>query len=194
MLLDAYGAIILPLLAFGLVGSLLGSGSLTASVAPLVAFGARPILAAASTLVVALVTCTALGAVLAGVLALVAHGGGDPPLVRDTLASAYAGGLGGAAYASFFAFGASFGPRGGGRAVLLVVDYLFGISGGVVSLLTPRAHLRNLLGGPAPMDLPGAASAALLVLLAVAYLALTLLRFRPRASPSAPSSRQSTAP
>jgi hypothetical protein len=178
VLLDAYGAIILPFITYGLVGSLLGSGSLPASVAPLVAFGARPVLAATAILLVALSACTALGAVLAAVLALLAHGGGDPPVIRDALASAYAGGLGGAAYASFFAMGASLGRRGGGRAVLLVVDAVFGISGGVVSLLTPRAHLRNLLGGAPPMDLPGGASAAALVLLAGAYVALTLFRLR----------------
>jgi hypothetical protein len=178
VLLDAYGAIVLPLLAFGLVGSLVGSSSLSANLAPLTAYGAPPVLAAATTLGVALVPCITLGAVLAALLAIVAHGSGDPPVARDALASAYAGALGGAAYASLFALGSSLGRRGGGRALLLVADWFFGAAGGVLSLVTPRAHLRNLLGGAAPMDLPGGASAAVLVLLTVAYLAATLARSR----------------
>jgi hypothetical protein len=178
VLLDAYGAIVLPLLAFGLVGSLVGSRSLSANLAPLNAYGAPPVLTAATTLGVALVPTVALGAVLAALVAIVAHGSGDPPVARDALASAYAGALGGMAYASLFALGSSFGRRGGGRALLLVADWLLGAAGGVTSLLTPRAHLRNLLGGTAPMDLSGGASAAVLVLLTVAYLGATLARSR----------------
>ena len=47
-------------------------------------------------------------------VAALAHGAGDPPVARDALASAWVAGLGGAAYASLFCFGASFGKRGGG--------------------------------------------------------------------------------
>jgi hypothetical protein len=178
VLLDAYGAIVLPLLAFGLVGALVGSRSFSASIAPLAAYGARPVLAAATSLGVALVPCVVVGALLAALVAIIAHGSGDPPLARDALASAYAGALGGAAYASLFALGSSFGRRGGGRALLLIADWLFGAAGGVLSLLTPRAHLRNVLGGAAPMDLSSGWSTAVLVLLTVAYLGATLARSR----------------
>ena len=178
VLLDAFGAIVLPLLAFGLVGGLVGSGSFAAGIAPLAAFGARPVLAAAATLTVVVASCTAAGGVLAAVVALLAHGSGDPPVVSDALASAYAGSLGGAAYASFFALGSSFGRSGGGRALFLVLDWIVGAFGGVVSLATPRAHLRNVLGGVGPMGLSGAASAGTLVLLAAIFLGCTLLRSR----------------
>jgi hypothetical protein len=178
VLLDAYGSIILPLLAFGLVGMLVGSGSLASAVAPLVSFGARPVLAAASTLLLAVVSTTALGALLASLLAIVSHGAGDPPLVQDTLASAWAGAAGGAAYACFFTLGSSLGRRGGGRALLLFLDWVFGVSTSAVSLFTPRAHLRNLLGGPGPLDFSGGTSAACLLLLAGAYAAVALARSR----------------
>jgi hypothetical protein len=178
VLIDAFGAIVLPLLAFGLAGALVGSGSLRTTVAPFAAFGARPVMAAASALLVAVVATTMLGSVLAGVLAIIAHGSGDPPLVRDALASAYAGALGGVAYGALFTMGASLGRRGGGRALLLVVDWLLGLAGGAASLITPRAHLRSLLGGPPPMELPGGVSALALLILAACYGAVTLVRFR----------------
>jgi hypothetical protein len=63
--------------------------------------------------------------------------------------------------------GSSFGRRGGGRPVLLVVDWMLGASGGAAALMSPRGHVRNLLGGAPPMDLSERASALLLVALAV---------------------------
>jgi hypothetical protein len=92
-----------------------------------------------------------MAAVLAALVVVVAHGVDDPPLARDAMVSAYVGALGGATYAAFFAMGASFGRRGGGRTVLLVLDWLIGGATGVLGAVTPRAHLRSLLGG-APCD------------------------------------------
>jgi hypothetical protein len=178
VLLDACGAVVLPLLAFGLVGTAVGSRSFPASHAPLTAIGASPILAAGATLAVALATCAAVGAVLACLVAIVAHGSGDPPALGDAFASAYAGALGGAAYASLFALGSCFGKKGGGRGLFLLADWVVGASGGPLSALTPRAHLRNLLGGAGPMNLSGAASAAVLVALTALYVAATLGRSR----------------
>jgi hypothetical protein len=182
-LVGAYGALVLPLLAHALVGAVVGSSSsnarsLAASTAPLVSFGASPARAAAVAVGVAVVACAALGAVLAAAVALLAHGADDPPAAADALASAYAGLLGGAAYAAWFAAGASFGRRGTGRTVLLVVDWLLGAGHGAVALVTPRAHLRNLLGGDAPMGLSGRASTAVLVALAVVCAALAVRRAR----------------
>jgi hypothetical protein len=178
VLIDAFGAIVLPLLAFGLAGSLVGSSSLRSTVTPFAAFGASPVLVAAATLIVAVVATTVLGSALACVLAIIAHGPGDPPLARDALASAYAGALGGLAYGALFTMGASLGRRGGGRALLLVADWLLGLVGGAASLVTPRAHLRSLLGGAPAMDLPGGVSALVLLILAASYAGVTLVRFR----------------
>jgi hypothetical protein len=177
-LVGAYGALALPLLAYALVGAVVGARSLAASTAPLVSFGASPARAAAAAVGVAVAACAALGAVLAALVALVAHGADDPPAAADALASAYAGLLGGAAYAAWFAAGASFGRRGTGRTVLLVADYVLGAGRGAVALVTPRAHLRNLLGGEAPMGLSGRASTAVLVALAVVFALLAVRRAR----------------
>jgi hypothetical protein len=165
-LVEAFGALVLPLLAYSLVGALAGPRSLPASTAPLVSFGARPATAAAVVVGIAVVTCGAVAAVLAPIIAVVAHGVSDPPAPGDALASAYVGALGGAAYAAWFAFGASLGRRGGGRTALLLLDWLMGLGQGVPSLLTPRAHLRSLLGGAPPMQWPERASAAALIVIA----------------------------
>jgi hypothetical protein len=162
-LVDAYGALVLPLLAYAVVGAMLDARSLAASGAPLVAFGAPPARVAAVTLGVAAAAAALMGASVAAVVAVVAHGGSAPPPGRDALVSAYAGALGGAAYAAWFALGASFGRRGGGRAVLLVVDWVLGASGGAAALATPRAHVRNLLGGAPPLGWSERASAVALV-------------------------------
>jgi hypothetical protein len=177
-LLGAYGPLVLPLLAYTLVGSAIGPRSLSSSVAPLVAFGARPAQAATIALVVAATACAFAGAVSAAVVALLAHGAADPPLGRDALASAYVGGLGGVAYGAWFVLGASFGKRGGGRPVLLVVDWLLGAGDGAGALVTPRGHVRNLLGGTPPLDLSERASAGAIVVIAVVCAAIAVRRAR----------------
>jgi hypothetical protein len=166
VLVDAYATLILPLLVYTLVGAVLGGRSLAAATAPLVVFGASPARAALATVAVAVAASVAAGAFVAALVAIVAHGSGDPPAARDALASAYAGALGGAAYAGWFALGASFGKRGGARTWLLIVDWVLGLGRGPVAIITPRAHLRSLLGGAAPMDWSGRASAVALVILA----------------------------
>lgn len=178
VLLGTYGALVLPLLAYVIVGTVLGARSLSGSTAPLVSFGARPQTASAVTIAVALVACVATSSVLATCLALLAHGSADPPLAADAIASAYAGALGGAAYASWFSLGSAFGRRGGGRSVFLVMDWLLGTGSGAAALVSPRAHLRNLLGGAPPVDLSGRASAGALVLLTLFCALLAIRRSR----------------
>jgi hypothetical protein len=168
VLVEAFGALVLPLLAYTLVGAVLGARSLSAATAPLVLFGAPATRAAATTAGVGVIACVTVGATMAAVVALVAHGLSDPPAVGDAAASAFAGAMGGGGYAAWFLVGASFGRRGGGRTALLVADWVLGLGRGRVALFTPRAHLRNLLGGTPPMDWSGRASAAaLLVMIAL---------------------------
>lgn len=177
-LLGSYGPLVLPLLAYTLVGAVVGAQSLSSSTAPLVALGAQPARASAVALLVAAAACTVAGGLVAAVVALLAHGSADATIGRDAIASAYASGLGGAAYAAWFLLGASLGKRGGGRPVLLVVDWLLGATDGAASLATPRGHVRNLLGGTAPMDLSQRASAGVLVVLAIACALIVLKRAR----------------
>ena len=177
VLVDAYGALVLPLLAYTLVGAVVGArGTLGAATAQVVAFGAAPVRAAAVTAGLAVLACAGMAAALAAAVAAVAHGASDPPVAGDALASAWVGGLGGAAYAAWFAMGATLGRRGGGRTVLLVVDWALGVGHGAVALVAPRAHVRSLLGGAGPMDLSGHASAAALVVITVAALAIAVRR------------------
>jgi hypothetical protein len=166
-LIGGYGAVVLPLLTYAQTGAALGSRSLWASTAPLVAFGAAPMRAALVSIGVAAAACGAMGSLLAAVVAFVAHGAADPPPLVDALAAAYGGGLGGLAYASWYCLGASFGRSGRGRTLLLVVDWVVGASGNSGAFLTPRGHVRNLLGGAPPMDMSQRTSAILLLSIAL---------------------------
>jgi hypothetical protein len=168
VLLGAYGALALPLAAYSIVGAAVGGGSLSASVEPFVRLGAAPVRAALSSTAVTACACAAFGALLGAAVAAVAHGVADPPLARDAALSAYAGALGGAAYAAWFVAGAAFGKRGGGRATLLLLDWVVGAGQSGAALLVPRAHLRNMLGGLPPVDFSQRASAAALIVLVLA--------------------------
>jgi len=177
---SVYGALALPFIACALVRAAFGGRSMISSTAPLVAFGASPWRAALASIGVATMATALLGAGLAALVALVAHGVADPPPGRDAIVSAYVGGLGAAAYATWFALGTTFGRRGGGRILFLALDWLLGAAGGATALATPRAHLRNLLGGVSPMNMSERSSAIALVTLAAfcAVLAARLARRR----------------
>jgi hypothetical protein len=168
VLLGAFAPLVLPLLAYVLTGAVVGSRALSASVVPLVSFGATPVRAAMAAVVVAVVACAATSSLLAGAMTVLSHGSTDPPLGGDFIASAYGGAAGGAAYAAWFTMGASIGRRGGGRAALLVVDWVLGAGDGASALASPRAHVRNLLGGRPPMQLSERESAVVLAALALA--------------------------
>jgi hypothetical protein len=178
VLLGAYAPLVLPLLTYALSGVVIGTRSLSLSGAPLVAFGARPAHVTALALSVAIGACALSGGLLAALVDLIAHASADPPLGHDAITCAYAGGLGGGAYASFFALGASFGKRGGGRPLLLVLDWVLGAGDGPIALVAPRAHVRNLFGGTAPAELSERASALMLVLLAIACVIAAIRRLR----------------
>ena len=178
VLVGAFGAFVVPLLAYTLVGGCIGGGSLRASVASTVAFGAPPARSAAVTVGLGVLVAAGLCAALGAVLAAVAHGVDDPPVARDVLTSAYAGALGGAAYAALFALGASLGRRGGGRAMMLVADWILGSNDSAVALLAPRAHLRNLLGGSPPWGMGERGSAVALLVLTLVLAAVAVRRVR----------------
>lgn len=174
----AFGAVVLPLLAYSVVGGALGARSLASSASPVASFGAPRALFAALTVAFAALVTALLAAGLGATVAMLAHGVDDPPRTADALATAYVGALGGASYAAFFAFGAAFGRRGGGRPVLLVADWLLGAMGGPLAALSPRGHVASLLGGPPCASLSGRASAVLLVVLALAWTSLAVARVR----------------
>lgn len=180
-LLNAYGALALPLMAYAVVGAAVGSPSLAASIAPLVVFGASRVRAAAATVAASIGACALLGALLATAVAMVAHGAADPALGRDAIDSAKIGALGGVAYGAWFAVGSSLG--GAGRAALLIADWVLGSLGGPLEACTPRAHVRNLLGGLAPAACSQRCSSGALVAIAVACVVIVLIRARAPGEP-----------
>jgi len=175
-LLGMYSFIALPFLANAVLSGVLGRDGLGRSGLVLANFGAPPRRVAVFAVAVAVLASGLLGGGLGALVDAVAHGPLDPPLAVD-LPGAFAGGaLGGAAYAAFFSFGASFGTRGFGRTLFLVLDWIFGAGTSTSALLTPRAHVRALLGGAAPLDVPSRVSFAALVLMVVGFTLLATAR------------------
>jgi hypothetical protein len=168
-LLGFYSTIALPFLAFSILSAVLGRDGLSTSTIALTNFGATPMRVALHTVTVAVVASALLGGALGALVDVVGHGTLDPPLAQDVLGTFATGALGGGAYVAFFAAGASFGARGYGRSILLVVDWLFGTSAGSSALLVPRAHIRNLLGGAAPEDVSTRTSIAALLAMIVVF-------------------------
>jgi len=125
-----FGQLALPFVCFTVVGAALGGDGLARSTRPFVAFGASPTRVALATIGVAVIASGLVVAGLGASVAALAHGASDPPLARDVLTTAWVAGLGGAAYGALFSFGASFGSRGAGRSVALVVDWVLGAGTG----------------------------------------------------------------
>lgn len=175
-LLGFYSSIALPFLAFSVLSAVLGREGLGASSIALANFGATPGRVALHTVTVAVVASAALGGTLGAVVDVVGHGVLDPPLRDDALRALAAGALGGAAYAAFFALGSAFGARGWGRSVLLLLDWVFGVGSGTSALLVPRAHVRNLLGGLAPLEVSGRVSYAVLAAMTILFTWLACAR------------------
>ena len=177
-LLGAFGALALPLSAYAVVAATLGGEGIARAVRPLVSFGASPFAAVLAAVGVAIVASGLLGGALGAAVAGIAHGSADPPIARDLATSAWIGALGGAAYAALFAFGSSFGRRGGGRTVAIVLDAVVGSGLGASAFLTPRGQIRNLLGGRAPLDLSQRDGLVVLAVLVVVFGGLAVLRAR----------------
>jgi hypothetical protein len=175
-----YGGLALPFMACAVARAAFGGRSMTSSTAPLVALGVSPWRAALASICVAALATAIVGALLAASVAVIAHGAADPPRGRDAIASAYAGGLGGAAYAAWFALGTTIGRRGGGRLVLLGADWLLGGAGAATAFATPRGHLRNLLGGDSPMNISERSSSVMLLALMAACTILACQNARKR--------------
>ena len=66
----------------------------------------------------------AVAGVSAAVTASVGHDPSAPPVAIDAITSAWIGALTASAYAALFAFGATFGARGGGRYLALGFDFI----------------------------------------------------------------------
>ncbi|WP_394836203.1 hypothetical protein LVJ94_04755 [Pendulispora rubella] len=178
-LLGGFGSVAVPLLSFAIVGTTVSSDSLKTAIRPVVAFGASPAHAVLATVLTSMLASAVLSSILGIVVVLVA---GSAHTASDLVSAFWIGALGGACYASWFSFGATFGQRGTGRATLLVLDYVFGASSGgtvsAIALVTPRGNVQSLLGGVSPSEVSQRTSSVALVLLTAACLLFTLRRTR----------------
>jgi hypothetical protein len=166
-LLGSYASIALPFLVYSVLSAVLGRDGLGRSSLAIANFGAPPGRVALATVMVAIVASAILGGALAAVVDGIGHGQLDPPIALDAVRAFAAGVLGGAAYAALFSIGSSFGARGFGRSILLVLDWALGNGDEASALLTPRAHVRNLLGGTAPVEIRGRVSYGALAFMVV---------------------------
>lgn len=177
VLRGSFAFLVLPLVAYAVVGATLGQTGLRRSIRGLVALGASARSAATASVLVAVASSAVLCGVLAAITCLLAHGAHDPPLAVDLMTSLWVGGLGGAAYAAYFSAGSAIG-KGTMRGVFLAIDWIMGSGAGVGALILPRGHVTSLLGGPLCADLSQRASSVLLVALIAVYGTLAIFLAR----------------
>ena len=166
----------LPLLACSTMSWVTGRARLDAALVQLARHGGNRRLGAFGLLAATALWMAPVGALLAGVAILITRGPGDPWFAGDLLTSAWLGGLGGVAYACWFALGSMFGSAGGGRTFALLVDWILGSGATALAVPWPRGHLRNLLGAEPVMAMPQWSALAALAGLAVVYAALAVWR------------------
>jgi hypothetical protein len=155
----------LPVLAYGVVRSATVGQRLATSLWPLARYGQSRRSIALGVLWIAAAVNAFIGLIVAVLSVLCVRLPADPLLLHDSLTSAWIGALAGVAYTALFLCGATLGRAGGGAFVLLALDFAFGAGTGVTAVIWPRAHVRNLLGGAAPLELPQIASSACLLAL-----------------------------
>jgi hypothetical protein len=172
-------AYVVPLVGLLGMAQILGRSRLDAASSALGRFGASRRAVAFGLVLAAMVLTVAVSAVSAAVAAAVAHDPTAPPALHDALTTAWIAGLAACAYAGLYAFGSTFGRRGGGRIVLFLVDWLVGSSGTAAALFLPHGHAENLLGAVAPLSVGQALSTASLALIAALFTLLSIRRCRP---------------
>jgi hypothetical protein len=143
-------------------------------------FGASRRAAALGMVLASMLSLAVFAALAAAGAAWIAHDPTAPPRVVDGATSGWIGALTAVAYAALFAFGATFGARGGGRFAALVADLALGSSvAAAPAILAPSTHAQNLLGGAAPLGLAQSSSALCLFALAVGFTGLAIYRCPP---------------
>ncbi|MEZ4220266.1 MAG: hypothetical protein R3B13_04995 [Polyangiaceae bacterium] len=169
----------LPLLALAVTRTITGRQSLVGIAFPLARHGHSRREITLGLWITSAGASALIGATLAALAVLIVRLPADPLLLRDALTSTWIGALAGATYGSLFTFGASFGRHGGGAYLLLGLDLALGTGTGLSAAFLPRAHVRNLLGGAPPLELPQLASTVLL-LASILLLAAWTSRRTPR--------------
>jgi hypothetical protein len=156
---------VVPLWAYLLIARVAGGGPLSSSIEPLARVGIDRRWSVVWLLVMAEIAAALSSAILSACGWWWTHGTSGPssPALGAVL---WVGATGGASYAALIGLGATFGRRGRGGVILLVLDWLLGTGVSAMAAPWPRAYLRQLLGSEPVMGLPPwSGSLALLVLI-----------------------------
>lgn len=166
--------LVIPLATFALVTFAIGRRRLQDAAWPLARFGADRRFVAAGQVLAAAGVAAVLAAAVAVVAVLCAHGPTSAPLLADLPTSGWIGALTAAAYAGWFALGATFLRAGAGRLVPLIASFLIG-KVGLFAWVLPAGLAANLLG-IAASGLPQRGASAVLAVTAMATVVLAALR------------------
>ena len=165
--------LVIPLVAYAIVSASLGGAGMKRAVRGVVMLGAAPRRAALETTLVASLASGLVCGVLASIGTLLSHNAADAPLASDLLASTWVSALGGLAYGAYFCGGSAI-REGGARGLFLAFDWIVGSGTGGLALLTPRAHLATLMGGPLSGDISARTSFIVLAALTVIFTATSV--------------------
>lgn len=170
--------VVIPLVSFGIAAEAAGRGHLRESLWPIARYGVARREVALGLIAMAILVAAGLAAVFAVGSVALAHGPGEPPVLRDAFQCAWIAALTASAYTAWFSLGTTFLKGGRGLWIPLGVDFLAGGSTGLTGAVLPRGNAESLLGGAAPMHLPQAASSGILLGSAVVLTLLAALRCR----------------
>lgn len=171
--------LLIPLVSYAMVAQATERSRLRDSVWPVARYGVSRASSALGVAAAGLCASMAASALFALVSVMTAYSRVSPPLALDAWQGMWIGAITAGAYAGWFAFGATFFSRGGGRLVPLVADFLIGATTSVAAAALPHAHARNLLGsafGPAGLTQRG--SSAVLCVMAIALCLAAAVRSR----------------
>jgi hypothetical protein len=104
------------------------------------------------------------------------YGGLSAEAFGDAATTTWIAALGAVAYSTLFFVVSTLGRSLSLGLGVLLVDWLLGSGSSVVALPFPRAHLGNLLGGSAPVDLLQWQSALFLLVLSLGGVAFAVFR------------------
>ena len=121
--------------------------------------------------------CAASVMFLALVTIVFAHGPSSGALAHDLMTTGWIALLTGAAYGAWFSLGSALGKRGGGRVVVLALDFVLGKLG-LLGALFPRIHAESLLGLEASAALSQPASSVMLATITFVVSGLVYLKTR----------------
>lgn len=166
--------VVVPLLAFAFVRSASEGGNLREIAQPLVRYGADRRTAAARALSISGARLLATSLLLTWLTLGITHGARGALLSADLLATTPITCFAALTYVAVFAAAATWGRTGSGSLWVLLYDWVLGSLPLPIAWLTPRGHVRHLLGFEVASGLPQWASfpaLALFLLVAVFVLA-----------------------